>query len=106
MAILELTDQDFDKEVIDSDIPVLVDFRADWCGPCRQIGPALEELSNELAGRVTISAIDVDANPNAPARYGVRGLPTLLIFKGGEMVADATGARPKAAIKKWIEDSI
>ena len=106
MAIMELTDQIFDQKVKNSDIPVLVDFRADWCGPCRQISPALEELSDELAGRIAITAIDVDANPEAPTKFGVRGLPTLLIFKDGEIVAESTGARPKAKIKDWIENSI
>ena len=106
MAIVELSDESFDREVNGSDIPVLVDFRADWCGPCRQIGPALEELSDEFAGRVTIAAVDVDANPDAPSKLGVRGIPALFIFKSGEVVAETTGARPKAALKKWIEDSI
>ncbi len=106
MAIVELTDDIFDQEVYGSDMPVLVDFRADWCGPCRQITPALEELSEEFSGRVTIAAVDVDANPDAPSKLGVRGIPALFIFKNGEAVAETTGAKSKAALKKWIEDSI
>lgn len=106
MAIIELNDADFDQKVQDSSTPILVDFRADWCGPCRQLEPALEELSNELAGRITVASVDIDSNPNAPSKLGVRGIPALFIFKNGEVVAESSGARPKSSLRKWIEDAI
>ena len=106
MAIIELTDAAFDQQINDSKTPILIDFRADWCGPCRQLEPALEELSTELAGTITIASVDIDQNPNAPSKLGVRGIPALFIFKNGDVVAQATGVRPKSALKKWIEDAI
>lgn len=106
MAILELSDASFDAVVNGSKKPVLVDFRADWCGPCRQIGPSLEELSVEMSDSIRITAVDVDSNPEVPAMLGVRGIPALFIFKNGEIVAETTGAKPKAALKRWIEKSI
>jgi thioredoxin 1 len=106
MATVSVTDDTFDAEVKNSDIPVVVDFWAEWCGPCKQIGPALEELSGEMEGRVKIAKVDVDSNPNSPAQLGVRGIPALFIFKNGEVVSNMTGSRPKAALQAWIEDSI
>ena len=106
MATVAVTDETFDAEVRQSDIPVVVDFWAEWCGPCKQIGPALEELSNEMAGRVKIAKVNVDENPNSPAQMGVRGIPALFIFKDGQVVANKAGAAPKASIQGWIEDSI
>ena len=103
MATVAVTDDQFDTEVRHSSIPVVVDFWAEWCGPCKQIGPALEELSNELKGRVKVVKVDIDQNPNSPARLGVRGIPALFLFKDGEVVSNLTGARPKAAIANWIE---
>jgi|TARA_B110000503_G_scaffold90383_1_gene136696 thioredoxin 1 len=106
MATVAVTDDTFDAEVRQSDIPVVVDFWAEWCGPCKQIGPALEELSEEMAGKVKVVKVNVDENPNSPAQMGVRGIPALFLFKDGEVVANKTGAAPKAALKGWIEDSI
>jgi thioredoxin 1 len=106
MATVAVTDATFDAEVKNSDIPVVVDFWAEWCGPCKQIGPALEELSSDYEGKVKIVKVDVDSNPNAAAAMGVRGIPALFIFKDGQVVSNRAGAAPKAALQGWIEDSI
>ncbi|MBD3677418.1 MAG: thioredoxin [Rhodobacteraceae bacterium] len=106
MATHAVTDETFDAEVRQSDIPVVVDFWAEWCGPCKQIGPALEELSEEFDGKVKIVKVNVDENPSAPAQMGVRGIPALFLFKGGEVVSNKIGAAPKAALKGWIDESI
>lgn len=106
MATVAATDDTFDAEVRESDIPVVVDFWAEWCGPCKQIGPALEELSDEMAGKVKVVKVDVDSNPGQAAGLGVRGIPALYIFKDGQVVGNKTGAAPKAALQSWIESSI
>jgi thioredoxin 1 len=106
MATVAVTDDSFEAEVLKSDIPVVVDFWAEWCGPCKQIGPALEELSSEMEGQVKIAKVDVDSNPNSPTQLGVRGIPALFLFKDGQVVSNKTGAAPKAAIQSWITDSI
>ena len=103
MATKAVTDQSFKTDVIDSDLPVLVDFWAEWCGPCKMIGPALEEISAELADKVTIAKINIDENPDAPGQYGVRGIPTMILFKNGEPAATKVGAAPTSALKSWIE---
>ncbi len=106
MATIAVTDATFDAEVKNSDIPVVVDFWAEWCGPCKQIGPALEELAAEMEGKVKIAKVDVDQNPNSAAAMGVRGIPALFIFKDGQVVSNRAGAAPKASLQAWIQDSI
>ena len=106
MATVAVTDETFDSEVKNSDVPVVVDFWAEWCGPCKQIGPALEELSVEMAGKIKIAKVDVDTNPNSAASMGVRGIPALFIFKDGEVISNRAGAAPKAALQSWREDRI
>ena len=106
MATNETNDLDFKNDVLDSEYPVLVDFWAEWCGPCKQIGPALEELSTEMEGKIKVVKVDVDSNPSAAAALGVRGIPALFLFKDGQVISNKTGAAPKAALKSWIEDAI
>ncbi|WP_029936124.1 thioredoxin [Sphingomonas sp. UNC305MFCol5.2] len=103
MATQATTDASFDADVLQADKPVLVDFWAEWCGPCRIIAPALEELASELGDKVNIVKLDIDANPDAPTKYGVRGIPTMILFKNGQQAATQVGAMPKSAIKQWIE---
>lgn len=102
----KVTDASFDKEVLNSSKPVLVDFWAEWCTPCRQIAPALEELSNELGSKISIAKINIDENPNVPMKYGVKSIPTLMIFKGGQVAATKVGALSKQRLKEWIDSAI
>ena len=102
----EVTDNSFEKEVMQAEKLVLVDFWAEWCGPCKMIGPALEELASEYEGKLIVAKVNVDENPNLPAQYGVRGIPALFMFKGGEVISNRTGAAPKASLKGWIEESV
>ncbi|MCJ8189945.1 thioredoxin TrxA [Sphingomicrobium aestuariivivum] len=106
MATKAVTDQNFQSDVLDADKPVLVDFWAEWCGPCRMIAPALEEISEELGDKLTIAKINIDENPETPGKYGVRGIPTMLLFKNGEAVAQKVGAAPKGQIQQWIEGAL
>ena len=106
MAIKTVTDTSFEQDVLGAPGPVLVDFWAEWCGPCRMIAPALEELSDELGDRVTIAKLNIDESPMAPTKYGVRGIPTMILFKNGEPAATKVGAAPKSAIQGWLEGQL
>ena len=101
-----VTDQSFQADVLGADKPVLVDFWAEWCGPCRMIAPALEEIAAELGDKVTIAKINIDENPDTPGRYGVRGIPTMLLFRNGEAVAQKVGAAPRSQIQQWLEGAL
>ena len=103
MPTKTVTDQSFPEDVLKSDKPVLVDFWAEWCGPCKMIGPALEELSDELGGQVDIVKLNIDENPESPGNYGVRGIPTMILFKAGVPAATKVGAAPKSQLKGWLE---
>ena len=102
----QITDDSFEADVLGSSEPVLVDFWAEWCGPCKQIAPALEELASELQGKVTVAKLNIDDNPSTPGKYGVRGIPTLMLFKNGEVAATKIGALPKSKLQEWLEQNI
>lgn len=106
MATMAVTDNSFETDVLGADLPVVVDFWAEWCGPCKIIGPALEEIATEMGDKVRIAKVNIDDNPNAPSRYGVRGIPTLLIFKDGELVSSKVGADSKRGIESWINGAL
>ena len=105
MSTVKVTDDTFQADVLGSETPVLVDFWAEWCGPCKQIAPALEQLSEELAGKVTIAKLDIEQSPTTPSRYGVRGIPTMMLFKGGQMASMKVGAMPKQKILDWLSEA-
>ena len=106
MATKAITDESFEQDVLKADGPVLVDFWAEWCGPCKMIGPALEEISDELGEKVTIAKLNIDDSPDAPGKYGVRGIPTMILFNNGEPVETKVGAAPKSQLKSWLESSL
>ena len=106
MATKAVTDASFTTDVIEAGGPVLVDFWAEWCGPCKMIGPSLEELSEELGEQVTIAKLNIDDNPDAPSKYGVRGIPTMILFKNGAPAATKVGAAPKSQLKGWLEGEL
>ena len=105
MSTVQVTDQSFEKDVLQADRPVLVDFWAEWCGPCKQIAPALEQIAAELGEKVTVAKLNIEESPTTPSRYGVRGIPTMMLFKDGQMTAMKVGAMPKQKILDWLAES-
>lgn len=105
MSTVTVTDESFEKDVLQAQRPVLVDFWAEWCGPCKQIAPALEQISEELAGQVTIAKLNIEDSPTTPSRYGVRGIPTMMLFKDGQMSSMKVGAMPKQKILEWLSEA-
>jgi thioredoxin 1 len=105
-ATKAITDSSFEADVLKSPGPVLVDFWAEWCGPCRMVGPVLDELAAEMQGQVTIAKMNVDENPMSPSKYGIRSIPTLILFKNGQPAATKVGALPKAALQTWLKEQI
>ena len=105
MSTVNVTDQSFEQDVLQAKGPVLVDFWAEWCGPCKQIAPALEQISEELADHVTVAKVDIEASPMTPGRYGVRGIPTMMLFKDGQMTSMKVGAMPKQKILEWLNEA-
>ena len=104
--IINVTDSTFDDEVIKSELPVLLDYWAEWCGPCKMIAPILDNIANEYIGKIKVAKINIDDNPNAPAKFGVRGIPTLMIFKSGSIEATKVGALSKSQLSTFIDSTI
>jgi thioredoxin 1 len=105
MSSVHVTDQNFDTEVLKADGPVVVDFWAEWCGPCKAMSPIVDELASELGAKVKMVKVNIDESPNAPTRYGVRGIPTFMVFKGGELVDTRVGSMSKAQLSEWVNNT-
>lgn len=106
MTLTHVTDDSFDNDVVKASAPVLVDYWAEWCAPCKQIAPALEEIAAEMEGRMVVAKMNIDDNPTTPTKFGVRGIPTLMLFKDGQVASTKVGALPKSKIVEWIESVI
>ncbi len=106
MSSKHVSDQEFDTTVLGSKEPILVDFWAEWCGPCKQISPILDEIAGEMAGKLTVAKVNIDQNPESPQKYGVRGIPTMILFKDGKPVATKVGSMPKSAIVEWLNSVV
>jgi len=106
MATKTITDTSFEQDVLSAPGPVLVDFWAEWCGPCKMIAPALDEISEQLGDKVTVAKLNIDDNPDAPAKYGVRSIPTMILFKNGVPAATKVGAAPRSALQSWLESEL
>jgi thioredoxin 1 len=105
MSTVKVTDESFEKDVLQASGPVLVDFWAEWCGPCKQIAPALDQISEELADHVIVAKVNIEESPTTPSRYGVRGIPTMMLFKDGQMTSMKVGAMPKQKINEWLAEA-
>ncbi|MFN2130187.1 MAG: thioredoxin [Anaerolineae bacterium] len=105
-SMLHVTDDEFENQVLNSELPVLVDFWAPWCGPCRMLSPIVEDLSQDYEGQVVFAKLNTDENPQTPGQYGIMSIPSLLLFKGGEVVGRTVGMRPKPALKQWIDGAL
>ena len=105
MSTVAITDESFDQDVLKSSKPVLVDFWAEWCGPCKQIAPALEQIAAELGDKVVVAKLNIEDSPTTPSRYGVRGIPTMMLFKDGQMASMKVGAMPKQKIVEWLNEA-
>lgn len=102
MSSVNVSDKDFENEVLKADGPVMVDFWAEWCGPCKALSPIVDEVANEMSGKIKVVKVNIDENPNAPTKYGVRGIPTLMVFKDGELVDTKVGGMPKSQLSAWL----
>ena len=106
MSSVNVSDADFENEVLKADEPVMVDFWAEWCGPCKALSPIVDEVANEVSGKMKVVKINIDENPNAPTKYGVRGIPTLMVFKGGELIDTKVGGMSKTQLNDWLNSVV